>query len=163
MAEYERAGTELREIVDVWRRFELKEGLLYARILADLAFVRMQSHDYSGASDLLERAQRIEESQPEGLFRAQVLTLQGVLFQSRKRWAEAEDRYRGACEIRRRLLGANPLVASSMRSHALVLRKLNRKAEAKELEQQAKAILRHQEPQQMASYTVDVPTLKQQQ
>jgi len=50
-----------------------------------------------------------------------------------------------------------------MRSHALVLRKLKRNAEAKELEQQAKAILRHQEPQQrMASYTVDVRTLRQQ-
>jgi tetratricopeptide (TPR) repeat protein len=163
MAEYKRAEVELREIANAWRDAGLKEDLLYARILTDLGVVRMQLRDYSGASELLERAERMEESQPEGLFRAHVLSIQGVLFHSRKQWVEAEDRFRGACEIRRRLLGANPLVAESMRSHALVLRKLNRKAEAKELEQQAKAILRHQEPQQrMASYTVDVRTLRQQ-
>ena len=163
MAEYTKAEVELRDSADACSRFGSKNGMLYARILADLAFVKMQSHDYSKASDLLDRAQRIEESQPESLFRAQVLNFQGVLFQSRKQWSEAEGRLREVCEIRRRLLGANPLLAISMRSHAFVLRKLKRNAEAKELEQQAKAILRHQQPQQIASYTVDVRALRRQQ
>jgi tetratricopeptide (TPR) repeat protein len=117
---------------------------------------------YREAGELYQRALTIwaRAEAPDQIAVSAGLNNLGELYFRQARYAEAERFLRDSFLLREKLLGPHhPELATSLKSYAIVLRKLNREPEAKQLEARAKDLTRSKIDDRRA-HTIDIRDLQ---
>jgi tetratricopeptide (TPR) repeat protein len=126
-------------------------GLAYSRI-----------GNYERAQEKFSAALAILDAPQSGrpLELAALLTYHGEFLRDQNRWNDAYENFKRAAELREKVLGEHPMVATAYQLCAAACRKLKRKNEAKSYEAKAQEIVESFPQTQLAANTVDVKMLK---
>lgn len=132
-----------------------------ALALSNLAMVAMNAGEYAEANASLERAMRIlqRSSRPDPATEAKVLLNLATLYSLQHRSAEAEPFLKRALEIANTAEPARLLAGQIASHYAVLLKQLNRKAEAKQMAKRAKTLQEEQTENDYTHYTVDISEL----
>ena len=126
------------------------------------ALCTSEQRNYGKAEILYQRALAIKEK-CLGLNHPSVATTVnnlGQVFLLQRRYVDAEPHFRRALEIREARLGKeHPDVATTLNDYASLLRKTNRKSEAREMSVRANRILAKNRAAKLANQSVHVKTL----
>ncbi|HEX8118250.1 MAG TPA: tetratricopeptide repeat protein [Pyrinomonadaceae bacterium] len=112
-----------------------------AHSLSELGRVKYEQGKYAEAEPLYKRAIAIDEEVSKDASLAVVLNNLAELYRTQARYAEAEPLLKRAISVFEKSLGPNhPNVGVALENYAVVLRGLNRNAEAAAAEARARAI-----------------------
>jgi tetratricopeptide (TPR) repeat protein len=159
--DYRRAEELFRDYISIEERVSTQDTISRAVASAELGHVEVALHNWPEAQHWLDHAVAVFNRVPNQtpLFYSMVLSYHGDLDMAQRKWSQAEQEFRKALDIRKRVLGENLATAESMLSLSAALRKLHCKQEAKEWTARAKAITAA-EKNPFQNQTVDVLALR---
>jgi tetratricopeptide (TPR) repeat protein len=159
--DYHRAEELFREYIAIEERGSPARSITGAVAAAELGHAEVVLHNWPEARHWLDQAMAVFNLVPHQtpLFYSMALSYRGDYDMARRNWSQAEQEFRRALEIRKRVLGDNRATAASMISLSGALRKLHRKPEAKEWIARAQAIMAA-DKNPFQNQTVDVLALR---
>lgn len=129
--------------------------------LADLAYAYTKQGEYVKAGPMFETADALlgPLAGSDALPYAAVLHYRATYFGVQGTWDEAEKCLARAIKIRQQILGDHPLVASTRLNHAIALKKMGRKVEAKKEIEMARRSMAEYSVASGPTGTVDIRAL----
>jgi tetratricopeptide (TPR) repeat protein len=157
---YEEAMRTAEQAAELWRPVVGPHDPALASMYNMMGMACFRSGRPEAALGHFEHSLQILDGASEPILLSKVLVNLGNAFAELRRYAEADRALARSRAIVERTLGPqDPALAVALQNHAPVLRKLGRKAEAKQADRIAKAILQARPPQAMRAHTVDVTEL----
>jgi len=159
---YREAEALQRQTLAIWNRHPETNGTYIAMALGSLAATLVGLKRYDEAKNLIEEALCLAEKDagPQHPLTGVLLQSLGELYVLQRHHAEAAKVLARSLAINERALGpGHETLARANLVYAQVLRKLNRKSEAKEYERRAYAIQASLRPEDAGRYTVEAQTL----
>ena len=155
---YAEGESAYRQAQAMWERQTSPDSAEMAAVLANLAVLYRNAGRPAEAVSEMERAVAMSRTTPQAeLGLARRLTFLGELYASAGRRREAEQVFQEALRVAENSPAlAHEYMPELLSSYAAVLRRTNRRTEAKELEARAHRIRRELARQDSPRYTVDV-------
>lgn len=158
---YADAEPLLRDALEILDGKTRSEHPYTAEALKNLALLMQETGRYTDAVSYSDRVLAILEKSPNQALLIQVLNNRALLYVAMGRPALAEECLRKALFTAEKSFGPeHPNVGGVLTNYAVVMRRMHRKSEAKQLEKRAKAILDKCNRENFTGYAVDISVLR---